>query len=364
MLFDRAIIHSHCSNPQSGQHRSCLKSATSHGRSNGLTSRKPNLAARINSSRTNAHRVSCAVRQRSRSLKLGNSDIDVGRVAWGCWRLANDDLEALTRTLETLRECGIRTIDNAAIYGYGTRFGAGHAETMLGRAFREQPSLRDDFVVITKGGLDLPAPYDSSRAALIAACDASLSRLGVDAIDVYMIHRPDLLTAADEVADALNTLLRSGKVRQLGVSNHTPAQVAALAAFLDTPLVCHEVELSAWQLAPLEDGVIDQCQQLGMTPIAWSPLAGGGLTGDSAHEASADSDLLRLCDTLDAIAAEHDCDRATLALAFVLMLPGVLPILGSQRPARIRAAMEAEALTLTRRQWYRIFEARQGIPMP
>ena len=297
-------------------------------------------------------------------MKLGSTDIDIGRIAWGCWRLDNDDHKALSTTLDTLRDCGIRLIDNAAIYGYGTPFGAGHAETMLGRALRDRPSLRADFVVVTKGGLDLPTPYDSSRRAIIDGCEASLRRLGIDAIDVYMIHRPDLLSPADEVADALNTLVQAGKVRALGVSNYAPPQLAALAAHLDSPIVCHEVEFSAWQLAPFHDGVIDQCQQLGMTPIAWSPLAGGKLAGDARTSAADDDALRRLCETLDAVALEHDSDRASVALAFVLATPGVLPILGSQRPARIRAATEATGLGMTRRQWYRIFEARRGVPMP
>lgn len=85
-----------------------------------------------------------------------------GSIAWGCWRLDHDDVGRLVALLETCHESGIQVIDTAPVYGYGSRFGAGHAERMLGQAFQRRPDLRAHFTVVTKAGLDLPVPYDSS----------------------------------------------------------------------------------------------------------------------------------------------------------------------------------------------------------
>lgn len=291
---------------------------------------------------------------------LGNSDIRISDLAWGCWRLADD--EPLPAMLDTLADCGINFIDTAAIYGFGSDYGMGLAEHLLGSALQRSASQREDWVIASKGGLDPPAPYNSSRKRLISECESSLRRLQTDYLDLYMIHRPDLLAPADEVADALNQLLRDGKVRAIGVSNHRPSQVAALAAFLDRPLAVNQVQLSAAHLGPLDDGTLDQCQQMGMTCMAWSPLAGGQLL-DSATEPDG-VDLAPLKATLDRIAAAHHCERADAALAFVRQCPSTVPIIGSQNPQRVRSLARAAAVHLSRREWYAIYEARSGRPMP
>ena len=131
---------------------------------------------------------------------------------------------------------------------------------MLARA----PGLRDRMVLATKGGIVPPVPYDSSPAALRAACEASLRRLQVDVIDLYQVHRPDLFAHPADVAETLLALRSEGKIRAIGVSNHTAAQHRALEAHLGEPLATSQPELSVAHLEPVRDGVLDHCMATGV----------------------------------------------------------------------------------------------------
>jgi predicted oxidoreductase len=201
-------------------------------------------------------------------------------------------------------------------------------------------------------------PYDSSPTALRGACEASLRRLHTDVIDLYQIHRPDLLAHPADVAATLGALREEGKIREVGVSNHTPAQVAALQAHLPFPLLTNQPEYSAINLHPLRDGTFDACLRDGLTPLVWSPLAGGRLaTGEGVRP-----ELVAL---LDDLAARESVDRATIALAFALAHPSrPVAIIGTQRPERIAEAGRARDVTLDRADVYAIIQASEGVPLP
>ncbi len=188
--------------------------------------------------------------------------------------------------------------------------------------------------------------------------DASQRRLGVDVIDLWQVHRPDLLTHPADVAETLAALRAEGAIREVGVSNHTPAQVAALQAHLPFPLVTNQPEYSAAHLDPLRDGTFDACMRDGLVPLVWSPLAGGRLV-------SGDGMRPELLDVLDGLAGREGVDRATIALAFVLAHP-VRPvaIIGTQRVERIQAARAALDVTLERADVYAVIQASEGVPLP
>ena len=261
--------------------------------------------------------------------------------------------------LEAALDAGLALVDTADVYGLdwgGSGFGA--CEELLGRVLAGAPGLRDRMVLATKGGIVPPVPYDSSPTALRAACEASLRRLQTDVIDLYQVHRPDMLSHPADVAATLAALREEGKIRAVGVSNHTPDQVAALAAHLPFPLTSNQPEYSAVHLAPLRDGTFDACMRDGVTPLVWSPLAGGRLaTGEGVTP-----DLLA---ALDGIAEREDVDRATVALAFALAHPSrPVAIIGTQRPERIADAVRALDVTLDRSDVYRIIQASEGRPLP
>lgn len=283
----------------------------------------------------------------------------VGPLSFGLWRFTDTDVPTAQGIVEVALDAGMNLFDNADVYGFdwgGTGFGK--VEEILGSVFAVAPELRDRMVLATKGGIMPPIPYDSSSAYLREACEASLRRMGVEVIDLYQIHRPDMLTHPAEVAATLAVLREEGKIREVGVSNHTPAQVVALQAHLPFPLASNQPEYSALHLDPLRDGTFDECMRTGMVPLVWSPLAGGRLaTGDGVHP--------ELLDVLDQLADREGVERSTIALAFVLAHPAApVAIIGSQNPDRIVASAAALDVELSRHDVYTIIQASEGVPLP
>jgi predicted oxidoreductase len=283
----------------------------------------------------------------------------VGPLAFGLWRFTDPDVATARRLLEAALDAGMNLVDTADVYGFdwgGTGFG--QVEEILGGVLATAPALRERMVLATKGGIVPPIPYDSSPGYLRSACEASLRRMGVEVIDLYQIHRPDLLSHPAAVADTLAALRDEGKIREVGVSNHTPAQVAALAAHLPFALASNQVEYSALHLAPLRDGTLDECMRCDTVPLAWSPLAGGRLaTGDGVRP--------ELLAVVDELADREGVDRATLALAFVLAHPAApVAIVGSQNPERIATFSSALDVDLSRQDVYSMIVAAEGVPLP
>ncbi|MFT7243473.1 MAG: putative oxidoreductase [Candidatus Azotimanducaceae bacterium] len=283
--------------------------------------------------------------------------LTVQPLAFGCWRLVAMPAHDAQQRIEAALESDMNLIDNADVYGLdwgGDAFGA--AESLLGEVLKQAPQLRDQMVLATKGGIIPGIPYDS--AYLQQACDDSLRRLNTDRIDLYQIHRPDLLTHPSEVARVLETLKASGKVAEIGVSNFRPSQIDALQAHLPFKLVAHQPEYSALHLDPLFDGTFDHAMQHNMAIMAWSPLAGGRLS-------KTDGLNPELATTLAQLAEREDVDTPTLAIAFVLAHPAnPIAIIGSTNPERIRSASRALSVSLNRADVYRIIEASMGQSLP
>lgn len=296
-------------------------------------------------------------------MRLGNSDLRVGPVAYGCWRFTQSTTAQADRKIRTAIDNGLTLIDTADIYGIGEVSPGGHdgfgaAEAVLGDVLAGSPDLRAQMVLATKGGIDAVRPYDSTYDYLTAAIDASLTRLQTDYVDLYQIHRPDLTTPMAETARALNDMVQAGKVRYVGVSNFTPAQTRALSAHLDAPLMTTQPEFSAMHQDPITDGTLDLCMEMGMSALAWSPLAGGALaTGKGAN--------VDVITVIDRIAARENTDRSTVALAFTMGHGAdVIPIIGTQNLDRIKQAAKASTMPLSARDWYDIVEAYRGEGMP
>ncbi|NKB99313.1 MAG: aldo/keto reductase [Pseudomonadales bacterium] len=284
-------------------------------------------------------------------------DQTIGPLAYGCWRLVNMSVDGAQARIECALEHGMNLVDTADVYGLdwgGTAFGS--AEELLGGVLKQKPELRRQMVLASKGGIIPGVPYDSGY--LEAACEASLRRLGVEQLDLYQIHRPDMLSHPEETAAILDRLLTSGKIRQVGVSNHAPTQTSALMTFLPGKIISQQSEYSALHLAPLFDGTFDQCMQHEQTMLAWSPLGGGTLTELGGVPASLDKVLERL-------ATREDVDRATLCLAFVLAHPAKpVAIVGSIDQGRIASARNSLKVKLTRTDVYEIIQASMGEDLP
>ena len=282
-----------------------------------------------------------------------------GRYGLGLWRFTTESVEEATRLISTAVDCGISLLDNAAVYGRnwgGKGFGA--AEELLGSVLQRTPSLRARVCVATKGGITPGIPYDQSPTTLRRECEDSLRRLRVERIDLYQIHRPDLFAHPQETAETLMALRREGKIDRVGVSNFSPSQHEALAAHLNVPIETSQPEYSAAALAPLRDGTFDLCMREGVTPLAWSPLAGGRLvTGENVRP--------ELMAVIDEIAAARSTTREQVAYAFVLSHPSrPVVLLGTQKPERLVAATSSPVQSLERTELYRIVAASEGRPLP
>jgi predicted oxidoreductase len=223
--------------------------------------------------------------------------------------------------------------------------------------------------LITKCGIKLvsknrPAHqikhYDTSRVHIVESVETSLRLLRTDHVDVLLIHRPDALMDADEVAEAFQALRRAGKLLHVGVSNFAPSQFELLASRLDAELVTNQLEISVAHIDAFLDGSLDLCQRRRVSPMAWSPLSGGRLfTGR-------DERSVGLRQALTAVG--HQVGGATLdevALAWLLTHPArIVPVLGTGKLERIRAAVRAETLRLSREQWFTLWCASTGKEVP
>ena len=310
-------------------------------------------------------------------IPLGISSLLSSRLAYGCWRLAGpkdpskmtpDDEANGRKAAITAYEAGYTLFDNADIYA------AGHAERILGDAIKQVPGMRDKIIVATKCGVrrageptpNAPGRYDFDPQYILKCCEESLKRLKVETIDLYQLHRADLLADPAAVAEVFAKLKDSGKVRYFGVSNFQPSLVTAMQSACPMPLVVHQVEISIAHLNPFLDGTLDQCLTQKMTPLAWSPLARGVLgDGPSGPLGMPVTGGDRIVPVLDAIAKERGTSRMVVALSWLLKHPSkIIPIVGSTNPGRIREALKAADLELTREEWYRLLLAGRGEPLP
>lgn len=297
-------------------------------------------------------------------IPLGRSGIEVAPLGWGMWRFSGADLATARRRIEAALEIGCTLFDTADIYGYSTPEGFGGAERLLGQVFRSAPGLRDRMVLATKAGIYPPLPYDSSAAYLVQACENSLQRLGVECIDLYQIHRPDLLTHPQDVAVTLERLKQAGKIRAAGVSNYSATQLDALCHYLPFPLASIQPEFSPLAIEPLTNGVLDAAIRHGIAVLAWSPLGQGRLGSGNSGE-TRDVRTAAVIAVLDRVAARASVPRSAVAYAWVMAHPSrPVPLIGSQNPDRIKEAAVACAVDLAREEWYQILEASRGEPLP
>jgi predicted oxidoreductase len=297
--------------------------------------------------------------------KISPTGPELSRLVYGTWRLLDDgsSVQDINRRLQRCVELGITTIDTAEIYGgYGV-------EEALGQAIALSPGLRSKLQLVTKAGIYAPnkkAPerkvafYDSSAARLTQSLENSLRYLGTDHVELFLVHRPDWLASVDDTASGLNQLLRSGKVRSIGVSNHNAAQFDALSSRMEQPLVTNQLEFHLLHMNPIYDGTFDQCQKQRIRPMAWSPMAGGRLF-DKNNEAS-----VRLAQAAAAMSAKYNnATLEQLAYAWILTHPtGPIPVIGTNKIERIESAAQSAGISLGREDWYALWVAAHGHGIP
>ena len=285
------------------------------------------------------------------------SPLVAGVMKWGIWG-ANLETTAVKRLIEQCIEVGITTFDHADIYGHYT------TEELFGRAFATLDNhVKDQIQVVTKCGIRLTTKnrpenrlksYEVGKEYIIKSAENSLKVLGVDCIDLFLIHRPSPLMEPEEVAAAFSALKSSGKVDHFGVSNFTPSQFDFLAQH--TELVTNQVECSPLHPHPMNDGTFDQLMNKNIRPMIWSPFGGGKYFSDETSSAR------RLRHTVQEINERHGSPgEDVILLAWLLRHPSKpIPILGTSKFERLQTAKLALDIELDAQDWFEILEAARG----
>ena len=319
-----------------------------------------------------------------KTYRIPKTDLTVSRIAYGCMKIGgtwdhapiSSEVEATARdTVAAALDCGINFFDHADIYT------AGKSETLFGRILKSTPGLRDRIVLQSKVGIRFandaylsgePARYDFSHDHILRSTEAILARLGIDHLDILLLHRPDPLVEPAEVARAFDSLHRSGKVRHFGVSNHTPGQIELLRHYVRQPLVVNQLEFSLAQPAlvvegflanragataeaNLASGTLDYCRRHEISVQAWSPVGGGKLLNPD-HPAAA---------FIAGLAADKKVSPEAVLLAWIRRHPaGIQPVIGTTKAGRVRASAQADGVTFSREEWYALLAAARGQKVP
>lgn len=299
-----------------------------------------------------------------KTMKLGSSNMEVPVIAVGCMRMDSlGDSQAEIFIKEAI-DMGANFFDHADIYG------GGRCEEIFGAVLRENPGLREKIILQSKAGIVPGIMYDNSKKYLIDAVDGILRRLQTDYLDVFLIHRPDALTDAEETADALETLKRSGKVRYFGVSNQRTSQVQLLSRYLEHKIAVNQLQLSLTNATMIQSGfeanmlsdgavdrdggILDYCRMNDITIQTWSPFQFGAIEGTFLGN----PDFLELNKELDIIAEKYGTSNTAVAAAWILKHPAKMQMIaGSMKVSRLREICEAAHIALTKEEWYRLYMA-------
>ena len=301
------------------------------------------------------------------TVSVGLSGLVSSRLIYGCMRMLGDgtsaDVARGKAAVHAAVDAGYTHFDHADIYA------GGGCEAAFGELLRETPGLRDQILITTKCGIRFagengaPKRYDFSKQHIVSSVEGSLERLGIEQIDILLLHRPDYLMNPQEIAEAFDELRSAGKVANFGVSNFSPAEISLLQSFVDVSLIANQVEINLHHIDPVENGTLNYCMEHDIAVQAWSPLA--GLVFPAWGNTFSETQAERLRVEAERQAAAYGVDVSLIALAWVLRLPArVAPVVGSTHPNRIRDATRALDVPYSRSDWYRLLEARNGTEVP
>lgn len=286
-----------------------------------------------------------------KKVSLSDSGPKVSEAIYGFWRWTDEGAPTTTQIEKTINLClelGINTFDHADVYGNLT------IEEHFGKIIQSKSFRREDIVLFSKCGIRKSENgyleyYDTSREHIINSVNGSLKRLKTDYLDIFLLHHSDFLADPEETAGALAEVVKSGKVKHIGVANFSVFQHQLLASYLRIPIVTNHIELNLMNTTAIEDGRIDFIKQSFSKPLAWAPLAGGKILNGTEEK------VVRLRAKLEEIGKKYDANIEQTAVAWLMKL-GTLPIIGSLSEARIRNAASASEIKLSNQDWYEIYQ--------
>ena len=302
-----------------------------------------------------------------RNITLGKSALSVPTVAVGCMRITALSVSDASRFIGTAIENGANFFDHADIYG------GGRSEKLFAQAYGMTDDKREKIILQSKCGIDRGL-YDFSKEHILTAVDGILSRLNTDYLDVLLLHRPDALCEPEEVAEAFDALKSSGKVRNFGVSNHNPGQIALLSKYLHTPIVANQMQLSIAFCGMISEGInvnnendkacvrdggiLDYCRLNDITIQPWSPFQYGFFEGSFVDNEK----FPALNKKLDELAEKYGVSENTIVIAWLLRHPAhLMPVTGTTKVERLLDCLKAADITLTRDEWYDVYKSAGNI---
>ena len=319
---------------------------------------------------------------------IPNTDLEVSKIAYGCmgiggsWDGAPFTDEVTSKAINsvsTALEHGITFYDHANIYARGK------SELVFGKVLKEMKGIRDSMIIQSKCGVrfpgdpkpDYPGRYDFSYENIIESANGSLERLGIEQMDILLLHRPDPLIEPEEVAKAFDELQTHGKVRYFGVSNFNPGQMTLLQNSLDQPIIVNQIEISLLHHHVINDGILanqtsgqyaastgilDYCRLNNILVQAWSPVALGKIFNPPL---TAEENVTNLAKQISVYAEKMGTSKEAIALAWLMKHPiGIQPVIGTTNPERIANSCKTDEITLSREEWYTLFTIARGNPVP
>lgn len=299
-----------------------------------------------------------------KKVNFGTTGLQVPAIVAGCMRLNSLDVSGAARHIENAVACGVNFFDHADIYGRG------ECEALFGKALKMTDIRREDIFVQSKCGIVPGVMYDLSKEHIIASVDGILNRLGMEYLDILLLHRPDALVEPEEVAAAFDELEGAGKVRYFGVSNMKPMQIELLKKYVKQPLVANQLQVSAAHSTMISNGlevnmltnsavdrdgsVLDYCRLKDMTIQAWSPFQYGMIKGVFLQN----DDFSVLNQKLSEIGEKYGVSATTMAVAWLLRHPANMQVLaGTMNIDRFNEICKACDIQLSREDWYQIYMA-------
>ena len=299
-------------------------------------------------------------------IPFGQEKRELSEIVLGMMRISDKSVKEVEELVETSLSVGINAFDLADIYGRG------RCEALLGQVLKHRPDLREKMWIQSKCGIRIEefTYFDFSKDYILESVDGILQRLQVDYLDSLLLHRPDALMEADQVAEAFDILHKSGKVRDFGVSNQNPMMIELLKKEVKQPLMINQLQLSAaftpgfeagfhvnmeGNKAAVRDGsVFEYCKLNDIVIQAWSVLQFGYFKGNFVGK----EQFQNLNEVLNRLALKYGVGPSAIAIAWVLRYPARMQaVVGTTNPKHLLEASKASNLTLTRKEWYEIYLA-------
>ena len=301
-----------------------------------------------------------------RYITLGQDDNELSEIVLGMMRIEDKSVKEVEELVETALSVGINAFDLADIYGRG------RCEELLGLVLKNRPDLREEMWIQSKCGIRIEefTYFDFSKDYIIKSVDGILQRLKIDHLDSLLLHRPDALMEADQVAEAFDLLYKQGKVRDFGVSNQNPMMMELLKKDVKQPLAVNQLQLSAAftpgfesgfhvnmedsQAAMRDGSIFEYCQLHDVVIQAWSVLQFGYFKGNFVGNEK----FQALNQVLDRLAFKYGVTPSTIAISWILRYPAKMQaVVGTTNPKHLREVSQVANFSLTRKEWYEIYLA-------